>query len=507
MWCSYEKLCKLCPTKIDTSKIFSELNLKILKFNKKHSNNSRSVNTHSNNIINTTSANQPKDFSLSPDNFNHTNKFNSTENKCLNVNNNNLFNHNSKPINRFDLINTTNSNYNNENEGLRGTRGPESAYNAILNSNHSKGNFNSFHNNNFNANSNMTPVINKDKLEQDYQNMNYLHPLIKNKEHLKPFTYSSSPHNIALEFNKTNSEIHQNSSVEIKNKYGDSNIRPFNVYQSGVISNTNEFTPHNLRNILHASNKTNTEETVGTGYNNINNNNGNNVLLNNIHLNEFNQNSNMHSGNYSNNNNQSNTNNSNNLFVNPNPLNINNNFLKKNENFVDISHLLKSLGDIFKLVSQYNTEDAINLIKLIPYNHQKSALILSTLGRCYFEMGKYKDCDKVFKECLKIDPARLEGLEYYSSCLWHLKDQYQLCNLANHALEQSHFALETWMILGNCYSLQKEHEIAIKFFNRATQLSPSYAYAYTLCGHEYVENESYNQAKQCYSQAIACDDR
>jgi anaphase-promoting complex subunit 3 len=122
-------------------------------------------------------------------------------------------------------------------------------------------------------------------------------------------------------------------------------------------------------------------------------------------------------------------------------------------------------------------------------------------------MARHKECEKVFKECLKVDPARLEGLEFFSSCLWHLKDQYQLCNLANHALELSHYTPETWIIVGNCYSLQKEHEIALKFFNRATQINPYFAYAYTLSGHEYVENESFAQAKTCFTQAIACDDR
>ena len=173
MWCSYEKLCKLCPTKIETSKIFSELNPKILIFNKKHQAN-RANNMNSNNII--TSTHQPKDFSLSPDNFNNMNKYNSTENKCLNANSNNLINQNSKPINRFDLISSNNSNYNNENEGVR-VRGHDSSYHAVLNSNHSKGNFNLFPNNNI-TNTNMTPVLNKDKVDQDYHNMNYNHPLI-----------------------------------------------------------------------------------------------------------------------------------------------------------------------------------------------------------------------------------------------------------------------------------------------------------------------------------------
>ena len=53
------------------------------------------------------------------------------------------------------------------------------------------------------------------------------------------------------------------------------------------------------------------------------------------------------------------------------------------------------------------------------------------------------------------------------------------------------FAPETWVVVGNCFSMQKEHENALKFFNRAIQLNPNNAYAHTLCGHEYVYNEDF----------------
>jgi tetratricopeptide (TPR) repeat protein len=184
-------------------------------------------------------------------------------------------------------------------------------------------------------------------------------------------------------------------------------------------------------------------------------------------------------------------------------------FLNKNDNakFEDISQLLKKYGEIMKLLSTYNCDDCINLTRTLPSVHQRSGYILSILGRCYFELAKYKESERYYKECIKIEPARLEGFEYYSSCLWHLKEQYQLCTIANHALEVSQYAPETWIVVGNCYSLQKEHEIALKFFNRAIQLNNSFAYAYTLCGHEYVDNENYTQAKNCYTQAIQHDER
>jgi len=46
------------------------------------------------------------------------------------------------------------------------------------------------------------------------------------------------------------------------------------------------------------------------------------------------------------------------------------------------------------------------------------------------EIVKYSEAEKYFSEALRIEPYRLEGIEYYSSCLWHLKKQVELCYLS-----------------------------------------------------------------------------
>lgn len=34
---------------------------------------------------------------------------------------------------------------------------------------------------------------------------------------------------------------------------------------------------------------------------------------------------------------------------------------------------------------------------------------------------KYSEAEKVWKELREVEPYRLEGMDYYSSCLWHLR--------------------------------------------------------------------------------------
>ena len=75
------------------------------------------------------------------------------------------------------------------------------------------------------------------------------------------------------------------------------------------------------------------------------------------------------------------------------------------------------------------------------------------IARCLFEQSKYYEAMKAYEKMSKLEPYRLEGLEFYSTCLWHNKEQHALVHLSNFALQKSLFAPETWCVVGNCYSL------------------------------------------------------
>lgn len=64
---------------------------------------------------------------------------------------------------------------------------------------------------------------------------------------------------------------------------------------------------------------------------------------------------------------------------------------------------------------------------------------------------------------------------------------------------------QAWCATGNCFSLQKEHDVAIRFFQRAMQVDPSFAYAYTLLGHEYVLIEELDKAMAAFRNAVRVD--
>ena len=104
-------------------------------------------------------------------------------------------------------------------------------------------------------------------------------------------------------------------------------------------------------------------------------------------------------------------------------------------------------------------------------------------------------------------PYDMKGMDYYSTALWHLKKAKELTLLSQHCSEMDKLSCATWMVMGNCFSLHKSHDLAIKYFQKAYSTQSDYAYAYTLAGHEFVVNEDFDSAFKSFSAAIRIDER
>jgi anaphase-promoting complex subunit 3 len=66
---------------------------------------------------------------------------------------------------------------------------------------------------------------------------------------------------------------------------------------------------------------------------------------------------------------------------------------------------------------------------------------------------------------------------------------------------------QAWIAAGNTFSLQRDHDEAMRCFRRAAQIDPGCAYAWTLCGYEAVEMEEWERALGFYRTAIRTDVR
>eukprot|EP01034_Spumella_vulgaris_P033364 gene33364-41173_t len=156
---------------------------------------------------------------------------------------------------------------------------------------------------------------------------------------------------------------------------------------------------------------------------------------------------------------------------------------------------------------RYESRQCVELLATLPKKHFKGGLTQQMLGRANYEMNRYKESVAFYREMLKVEPFRLSGMEILSTALWHLRLEKDLCALASQVSSIDRLSPETWCVVGNCFSFQKEPETAIKFFDRALQLDKSFVYAHTLSGHEQVNNEDLEKAILSFRSALLFNDR
>ena len=169
--------------------------------------------------------------------------------------------------------------------------------------------------------------------------------------------------------------------------------------------------------------------------------------------------------------------------------------------------LLRPLADGLRTFSMFRCDDALAHLRELPRSQYVTGYVLCLVGRAYAEMVNYPEAQRAFEWARTVCPHGLDGMEVYSTVLWHLKKEVELSYLAQECVQLDRLAPQTWCVLGNCFSLQKEHETALRFFQRALQLDPRCTYAHTLCGHEFFANEDFEKAMGCYRNALRLDGR
>ncbi|KAF2213940.1 hypothetical protein CERZMDRAFT_38045 [Cercospora zeae-maydis SCOH1-5] len=161
----------------------------------------------------------------------------------------------------------------------------------------------------------------------------------------------------------------------------------------------------------------------------------------------------------------------------------------------------------FQGAATFQLDDAVMAFCSLPAAQRETPWVLAQLGKAYHEQQDYKAAEECFAKLIKMQPSRIEDMEIYSTVLWHLKKETALAMLCR-VLRDNHFdAPQTWVAVGNAFSLAREHDQAIAAFKRATQLDKNFTYAWTLMGHEYIANEAFDSAVTPFRRAVAIDFR
>lgn len=123
------------------------------------------------------------------------------------------------------------------------------------------------------------------------------------------------------------------------------------------------------------------------------------------------------------------------------------------------STLLQGLGEALHSLHRFRCQEAIDAVKTLHLNEQRSAFCEDLVARCHFEMQNYEETVRSYGRCcVQHRFFRSFGFEYFSTALWQLGDRLELGNLSRQVLEWGRSRPRAWCVLGNCFSLNNEAE-------------------------------------------------
>ncbi|KAI0316028.1 TPR-like protein [Amylostereum chailletii] len=189
----------------------------------------------------------------------------------------------------------------------------------------------------------------------------------------------------------------------------------------------------------------------------------------------------------------------------------------------DMIHDADELGSLLPLIPITPTHPIVQLFQIRTLNtlHQptenelglcerligtdyfpNSLWIMSLRAAVLYHLHDFAQAEVQFQKILEIDPFRVDDIDIYSNILYVTENKLKLSKLAHDFLAIDKDRPEVCCLVGNHYSLRAEHEKAIKYFRRATDLDKTYLSAWTLMGHEYVEMKNSHAAIEAYRRAV-----
>ncbi|KAG7092407.1 hypothetical protein E1B28_008764 [Marasmius oreades] len=171
-----------------------------------------------------------------------------------------------------------------------------------------------------------------------------------------------------------------------------------------------------------------------------------------------------------------------------------------------IYDLMRRFAIATRALTLYDSQKCLMELEQLPGFHQQTPWVLAMVGKAHYESGDYRSAERAFRAVRVLDPYRLWDMEVYSTLLWHLQQPVQLSFLAQELISIDPRSAQAWIAVGNLFSLQKERTQALTCFRRAFQLDPACAYAYTLSGHETIDDDP-DKAITFFQSALRVDPR
>ena len=169
--------------------------------------------------------------------------------------------------------------------------------------------------------------------------------------------------------------------------------------------------------------------------------------------------------------------------------------------------LLLQLARAYTLLSRYDCPGAVVAFRSIPRHQYRTPWVLCQLAKAHFVQTNYPVACELFEKVRRLDPDHVTDMDVYSTALWFLNKDTELSDLSEELADSWPLSPQALCAKGNCLSMHKKHNDAIKFFRHATLVAPRCMYAHTLLGHEYLCTKDLANAKVCFRAATTINPR
>ncbi|MCI4395307.1 hypothetical protein PGIGA_G00178890 [Pangasianodon gigas] len=141
--------------------------------------------------------------------------------------------------------------------------------------------------------------------------------------------------------------------------------------------------------------------------------------------------------------------------------------------------LMRDIGRGYLALCSYNCREAISILSQLPAHHYNTGWVLGQIGRAHFELAEYMQAERIFSEVRRIESYRVEGMEIYSTTLWHLQKDVALSALSKDLTDMDKNSPEPWCRhynawygLGMIYYKQEKFNLAEIHFKKALSINP-----------------------------------
>ncbi|KAI9603811.1 hypothetical protein H4Q26_003414 [Puccinia striiformis f. sp. tritici PST-130] len=162
-------------------------------------------------------------------------------------------------------------------------------------------------------------------------------------------------------------------------------------------------------------------------------------------------------------------------------------------------------GSLLKVAGPRETKRVKNIVlenlNNLPNDQKKSWRAYCLIGKARFEMLDYKS-----KSTRKFS-ALSDAHGHLQYIIMAFKKDDRLIISITRVTDDRSLAWETWIATGNLFSRMDDHPKALKCFQRATQLSKTESYPYTLSGHESLMLSEYSRSLVFFRESIRRNSR